>query len=212
MKILQITAGPISTNAYLVIGNDEKEAILIDTPPESSEEFMRLVEENNLEIRAITLTHSHWDHAADCGVLHDLLKAPVYIHKDDEYRLIDPMKHTIFPLPFEILPHKAEKYLEENKKINFGGSSLNIIHTPGHTEGSVCLIDNESKIIFGGDLIFAGSVGRTDLPGGDSIKMKKSLKEIVNKFPDDFIIYSGHGPETTLGIEKQSNPFLRGLN
>lgn len=208
MEIIKIEAGPVATIGYLVIDVKSKHAAIIDTPLESTTYFNSLIEERNLKVDAILLTHTHWDHIADCNKLSKLTKSNVYVHESDAYRLTDPMSHTIIPLPFNIEAVTDVENVESGSKIKIGSLEFEVIHTPGHTEGGVCYVEHSKGIIFAGDTIFKESIGRVDLPGGSMSEIINSIKTKLMSLPDSFIIYSGHGPSTTIGYERTHNPFL----
>ena len=209
MKILPVESGPVYTLGYLVIDEIAKKGVIIDTPLDSTDFFAENLAEQEIEITAIILTHSHWDHTAECPKIKKLTKAPIFIHKHDEYRIKNPYDHTIWKLPFEIEPFSADKYLDDGDEIGFGSLKFKVRHTPGHTEGSICLVDENKKFVFTGDTLFNLSVGRTDLPGGNSEQLMNSIYEKLLILPDDCIVFSGHGDTSTIGTERKYNPFLR---
>jgi hydroxyacylglutathione hydrolase len=178
---------------------------------ESSSYFVKLIRENNLQLAAIILTHSHWDHTADAPVLRKITGADIMMHPADEFRLLDPNLHSIFPLPFHLEGTKAQKYLNHLDILEIGKLKFEIRHTPGHTEGGICLIEHNNKSVFSGDTIFEDSVGRVDLPGGDWNTLKKSIYENIFILDDNYIIYPGHGNQTHVGWEKANNIFLKEL-
>ncbi|MDQ1266409.1 MAG: hydroxyacylglutathione hydrolase [Bacteroidota bacterium] len=210
MEIIPIEAGPIATNCYVVFDENSSKGVIIDTPPESVDIFTSLAKEKRLTIDAVLLTHSHWDHTADAAELNRRTKAPIFIHKADEYRLIAPMEHTVMTLPFEIEAAFPNNYLKDGALINCGKLTLEVIHTPGHTEGGVCFVERNNKVVFVGDTLFFESIGRVDLPGGSMLTLLDSIKSKLLSLPDDFIVHCGHGPDTTIGYERKNNPFLNG--
>ncbi len=209
MNIITLEAGPIATRCYLIYTEENNKAIIIDTPLDSTENFMYHIEKNALDVSLIILTHSHWDHTADAIKLKEKTDASVALHKLDEYRVLEPMKHSIVPLYFELTPFKPDLYLEEGMKIQLGESNcLEVICTPGHTEGGISLVERSEKVIFTGDTLFKNSIGRYDFPGSNYDDLMNSIKNKLFTFPDDFVIYPGHGMRTTIGAEKMYNPFL----
>jgi len=208
MEIYSIEAGPVQTMSYIAYDKATKDALIIDVPPDSSDSLFHFIEQNELKIHGIVLTHSHWDHTADVPELKKLLKAPVFIHRADEYRLQNPGKYSVWKLPFELSAFSADKYLEDNEKQEFGSLNFRVLHTPGHTEGGICIYFPEHKVLFSGDTLFNMSVGRTDLPGGDWETLYNSIKNKLLTLPDDIDVYCGHGEATTIGLERQFNPFL----
>ncbi len=208
MKIIPVVAGILETNCYLVVNETTRTALLVDVPPESKEIIINKLSEEGCALEAILLTHTHWDHSADAHQLKQETQAPLYVHSADYYRLLEPMKHTIFELDFTIEPCEADFKLEGGETLCFQTTTLRVLHTPGHTEGSVAFVCNDLKCAFVGDTIFYLSVGRTDLPGGDPALLQESLGRILNELPEDYILYVGHNQETTVGFEKNYNPYL----
>lgn len=208
MQIYSIEAGPVMTRGYLVYDENTREAAIIDAPPEGTNLYLNKIRDLELNIGAILLTHTHWDHSAEAPELKRKTGAPVFLHKSDEYRVISPDKHSIFELPFKLEPFKADNYLEAGQKLQLCSSECEILHTPGHTEGGVCIYFPKEKIVFTGDTLFNMSVGRVDLPGGDWNTLHNSIKEKLMKLPGDTNIYPGHGEPSTIDFEKKQNPFL----
>jgi glyoxylase-like metal-dependent hydrolase (beta-lactamase superfamily II) len=202
-----LEAGPVSTNGYLVADPDTRLAVVIDTPLGVCQPFADMASSNGYTIAAILLTHSHWDHTADCAALQRRTGAPVYVHPADAYRLTDPMAHTIWPLPFTIEPVADFLTLAHGQELSFGGLHFRVLHTPGHTEGGVSLVQGAHSRVFVGDTLFNGSVGRVDLPGGDEEQLISSIRRELFALPDDTLVYSGHGPETSIGRERVENPY-----
>ncbi len=207
METLTIISGPFDTNGYL-ISDEDGEAIIIDTPLESTQSFMKAVHRNHLNVKAIVLTHTHWDHTADAAELRRQTGAKIYTHKEDTYRVLSPNKFTIMRMPFELEAAKPDVELEGGEIIDIGNLKFEVIFTPGHTEGGICLFEKNNKSLFTGDTLFLGSIGRCDLPGGSMSDLIQSIKEKLLILGDDVKIFSGHGPTTTIGNERVSNPFL----
>ncbi len=208
MTIIPIEAGPVATIGYLIFDKKSQKGAIIDAPLESTTYFYSLITEKKITIEAIILTHSHWDHIADTAKLQRLTGAKVYVHAYDKYRLDEPMNHTIIPLPFNIEAVLDYEVIHHKDIITIGNLNLHVVHTPGHTEGGICLIEHEHKTVFAGDTIFNESVGRVDLPGGSMDTLLNSIRSELMILPDSFKIYSGHGPATTIGWERKRNPFL----
>jgi hydroxyacylglutathione hydrolase len=208
MKLVIIESGPAYTNGYLIFDELTQEGAIIDAPLECCDEFDKIIKEHNIKIKAILLTHTHWDHTGDTACLQDATKSDVYVHEADEYRLIDPMANSSYSLPFELKPCIPDKYLEDEQLIKVGKINIQVIHTPGHTEGSVCFVLAEEKIIFTGDSLFLESIGRTDLSGGNTQVLLNSIKSKILILPEDYTIYPGHGQSSTIRHEKKHNPFL----
>lgn len=207
MIIEPIESGPFFTVAYLVGDEPGGRAIIVDAPKDSAEPLLKAAARHNLIVELIVNTHGHWDHIADNAELNRLTNAPIAIHRNDEYRIQNP-EPVFFRLPFEIPPVKADKYLEEAEVLRVGKLELAILFTPGHTEGGICLYEAKGRILFSGDTLFAGSVGRVNLPGGNWDTLMNSIHESILTLEDDVIVYPGHGPPTTIGGERKRNPFL----
>ncbi len=207
MKIDKIISGPFDTNGYLV-SDDTGEAAIIDAPLESTHIFMKHIRNNQLKVTAILLTHSHWDHTADAPELRRQTGAKIYLHADDKYRVLEPNKFTIFRLPFNLEEFSPDVELAGNEEIKVGNMSIKAIHAPGHTEGGVCYSIEGRNVIFSGDTLFDGSIGRCDLPGGSLDTLLSSIHQKLLVYPDETIIYPGHGDSTTIRNEKDNNPYL----
>jgi len=192
-NIKRLSVGPLNTNCYCLIHG--KEAIIID-PGGNHDKILKAIE--GLRVKAIIGTHGHFDHVLAVPILKRKLIVPFLMHKDDLEILELFGSHMYLGEP-----PKPDKYVDEGDIITLGDSKLYVLHTPGHTPGSICLYDIEGKIIFSGDTLFKGAFGRTDLVGGDPEKMFDSLKKIFSLFNDDFRVYPGHGRETTIGAEKK---------
>lgn len=202
--------GPALTNTYIVIDESTNYAVVIDVPPGSLEFINRTLIEKGAELKEIWLTHTHWDHTADAPDLRDQHNVPVYLHKADEYRLQEPNSYTGgFPLPFEMRGIKADKYLKEGDELLIGHTKFRVLETPGHTEGGIVFINDDDNKVIVGDTIFKQSIGRTDLQGGDFEQLMESIKDKILTLPDEYVLYPGHGPKTTVGSERKHNPFIK---
>ena len=210
MKISTNTGGLAATNAYLIADENTGDAAIIDAPQNTVLPLLNVAKHNGWNIRYLLLTHGHWDHTSDHKVVTDAYPdAKVLIHALDEPKLITPGSR-IFTLPYKIPPRKADGFLEDGKTIHIGKQEFQIIFTPGHSPGHVVLYCPAESLLVAGDLLFAGAVGRTDLPDSDPAAMEISLQR-VTQLPDNTAVRPGHGPPTTIGQEKQSNPFLQGI-
>ncbi len=182
-------------------------AIVVDAPKDSAAELLSAARRHNLSIELIVNTHGHWDHIADNAELQQQTLAPIAIHRLDEPRIKNPVP-VFFRLPFEIPPTRAGRYLDAGNVVEVGDLKFEVLFTPGHTEGGICLYERTEKFLFSGDTLFAGSVGRVDLPGGDWDTLMTSIKNELLTLPDEVTVYPGHGPSTTIGRERERNPFL----
>jgi hydroxyacylglutathione hydrolase len=208
MNIYSITSGPVDTNGFLIHDAESNQAVIIDAPMGSAEWFLETADSLNTRIVALLLTHSHWDHTADIPELKRRTQAPLYLHPLDEYRLLDPNNYTGFRLPFTLEATTTDEHLTHGQTLEFGAIRFNVLHTPGHTEGGVCFYSPQNSFVVAGDTLFAGSIGRTDLIGGNYQQLIDSIFRELMTLPDDTIVYSGHTDPTTVGEEKLSNPFL----
>ncbi len=207
MKIHTNTGGLAATNAYLIADETTGDAAMVDAPQNTTAPLLNVARHNKWNIRYLLLTHGHWDHTSDHKVVTDAYPdAKVLIHKLDEPKLIKPGS-LIFTLPYTIPPRRADGYLEDGATINIGNLEFTIIFTPGHSPGHVVLYCPAESLLLAGDLLFAGAIGRTDLPDSDPAAMEQSLQRVA-ALPDDTAVRPGHGPPTTIGQEKKSNPFL----
>jgi len=208
LNIHTFTTGPVQTNSYVVVDPVTSSAVIIDAPPDSEEGIAKVLADANITPGALLLTHTHWDHTADAAPLKERFpEMLIYVHPDDEYRLVEPMRHTVWPLPFTIQPIAADRHLRQGDRFTLGSISFSVLHLPGHSEGSILFHDAANRVAFSGDVLFAGSIGRTDLPGGDFEALMRSIATRLMPLHDATRILPGHGPETTIGEERQRNPF-----
>ncbi|MGC9259727.1 MAG: MBL fold metallo-hydrolase [Phycisphaerae bacterium] len=207
MNIHTNTGGLAVTNAYLIADETTGVAALIDAPHNTVAPLLNVAKHNNWSIKYLLLTHGHWDHIGDHKVLTDQYpEARVLIHSLDEPKLAAPGS-LLFPLPYKIPPRKADGYLDDGRIIHIGNLEFTVLFTPGHSPGHVVLYCPAESLLMAGDLLFAGTVGRTDLPDSNPDDMQQSLRRVA-ALPDQTVVRPGHGPPTTIAAEKQSNPFL----
>ena len=200
--------GPVWTIGYLVYDAGAREAVVIDVPMWSGEKIYKRVRELSLSVKNIVATHGHWDHTGEMKKLKSLTAAVVCANKADEWMMIDPNGMVIAP-PEPIEPVKVEIPLADGSELSVGGITFSVIHTPGHSAGSICLYEANAKILFTGDTLFAGSIGRIDLPTGSMEEISKSIPEKIMTLPEDVKIYPGHGPGSTLKRERMENQFVQ---
>jgi hydroxyacylglutathione hydrolase len=208
MNILSFECGPISTRCYLLTDEASKECILIDCPPEAFSTLHRHEQFAELDLKEIIITHGHWDHTGDAAKFARDLGTPVAIHKLDEPFMQQP-GIVSGNLPPGIEACSADKYIDEDSVIRVGGSQLSVLHVPGHTPGHIALYHQDSNSLFAGDLLFYGSIGRTDFKGGDYDTLMESIRTKVLPLAADTTVYPGHGPNTTVQQERESNPFIQ---
>lgn len=202
MWVEQITAGFFITNAYVVGDPETKQGIVIDVPPESYDRLLAYIQKKSLKIIGIFLTHSHFDHFADAKKLQDVLKCPIYAHREELENLETPGSDGI-PFGIGLDPVKVDHFLEDQQTYSVGNLSFEVIETPGHTPGGVCFYFEKEKALFTGDTLFKGTHGRTDFPRCDMELLYDSLKKLAH-LSGDIVVYPGHNPETTtIGAEKK---------
>jgi len=212
LKLERREVGPFYSNSYLLWCDQTSEGIVVDAGDDAAA-ILDGVARNEVKVKAVINTHAHLDHI---GALADVVKelgVPVFMHADDmPIYNSTPDQATMFGLPAPGLV-EINRYLSDGEKIHFGDVTGEVIHTPGHSPGGVCLafVDETPPVLIAGDVLFAGSIGRTDLPGADHAAMIRTLKEVIAAQPEDMVVYPGHGPETTIGREKLTNPFLAPL-
>lgn len=192
------TVGPVATNVHLLADARTREAIAIDTAIPSVAWIAGELAARDWTLKLIVSTHGHWDHVGDNAAVSEQTGAPVAVHALDADRLRDPQPMWA---PFPIPPSVPAVELAEGGEVRFGSIRLEVLHTPGHTEGSVCLLDRDAGVLLSGDTLFARSFGRVDLPGGDPVAMAASLARLAT-LDDGLAVLPGHGRETTIGAER----------
>jgi glyoxylase-like metal-dependent hydrolase (beta-lactamase superfamily II) len=215
MIIESQAVGPFFKNGFVAGCEETREAVLID-PGDEVASLLAFAERSTLRIRYILLTHAHVDHVTGVAAAKRALNVPVFLHPDDQFlydRAVD--MGAMFGLKVEPQP-PIDVFYTPGQIIAFGNYEVRVLHTPGHCPGGVCLQigskGTAGKDLFVGDTLFAGSIGRTDLPGGDYDTLIASIRYVLLPLGDDAIVHSGHGPDTTIGQERRSNPFLTMAN
>lgn len=202
---------PFHKNGYVVACEQTGQAVLID-PGDEVDLLLDVVRRGRFDVQSILLTHAHVDHVTGVGRAKTAAPVPVYLHRDDRF-LYDaaPQHAAFFGLHCDPLP-AVDHYYDESQSLTFGEYDVSVHHTPGHCPGGVCLAIAKQGMrkldLFVGDTLFAGSIGRTDLPGGDHQLLIRSITQVLFSFGDEAKVYSGHGPQTTIGRERRTNPFL----
>lgn len=203
---------PFQKNGYIVGCESTHEAVVID-PGDEVDSLLDVIGDRSLRVRSILLTHAHVDHVTGVSRAKQALHASVYLHRDDQF-LYDaaPQQAAFFGLHCDALP-PIDRYYDLAEPLSFGDYEIGVHHTPGHCPGGVCLAIGRKGAnkddLFVGDTLFAGSIGRTDLPGGDYATLIRSITQVLFAFGDAARVHSGHGPQTTIGQERRTNPFLR---
>ena len=206
MEIIRVPAGVYAANCYIIYSKTTKDGIIVD-PGGDADDLSSYVKRNDLNIKHIILTHGHGDHIGGVIGLKASLGATVMIHEEDKDMLMDGEKNLSTSMAMGTVEVEPDVLLRDGDIIEIGDLKIEIIHTPGHTKGSICIKIGENIIT--GDTLFAGSIGRTDLFGGDYDSIIKSIKEKLMVYSDEVQVFPGHGTPSTVGRERVSNPFLR---
>jgi glyoxylase-like metal-dependent hydrolase (beta-lactamase superfamily II) len=202
-----LVTGPFQENCYLVARAEGQPCVLVD-PGDEADRIAERIEELGLEPELILNTHGHIDHIGAVADLQERYRIPFAIHPDDGFLLVEvEAQANLFGLSGYRDP-KVDRELEAGEIVEAAGFRFEIVHTPGHSPGHVALL--VENVVFGGDCLFAGSIGRSDLPGSDPLALRRTLQEVFLMWPDATRVYPGHGPATTIGRERRSNPFLTG--
>jgi hydroxyacylglutathione hydrolase len=204
-----VVVGTYQVNCYLYWDNRTKDGVIID-PGDNADEIIAEVKKAGFVPRAILLTHGHVDHIVAVEAVKREFTIPLVAGKGEQQLLAEPSLNfsTFHDAPISIT--KVEQLCEDEEIISFGSLALRVLSTPGHTPGGVCYLSETDGILFCGDTLFQGSIGRTDLPGGETELLIESIQKKILTLPDAIVCYPGHGPRTTVGAERRSNPFLTG--
>jgi glyoxylase-like metal-dependent hydrolase (beta-lactamase superfamily II) len=211
MNIHVLPAGPIETNAYLLTEPARGEAVLVDAPGEVWAEVEPVLRNEKCQLVELWLTHGHWDHMQGAAEVVRATGARVRAHADDRPLIETPEVMKRFMLPGqELEPVKVDAWVRPGETIAVMGTTAEVRHVPGHCPGNVLFYLQPAGLAFVGDALFAGSVGRTDLPGGDFVVLEQSIRSQIYTLPEATRIFPGHGPDTTVGEEKRNNPYVAG--
>lgn len=207
-NIIPVVTGPFQENSFIVWKESKNECILID-PGDDADQIISKVDTHDLVPKAIINTHAHLDHIGAVDDLKKFYHIPFYLHRD-EAMILDGYESSLsyFGLTPKPAP-KVDVWFKDEKEIKISKMTIKLFFSPGHTPGGTCLIIDGH--VFTGDTLFKGSIGRTDLPGGDYSILSNSLRKLVTEIPESYFIYPGHGPQTTLAVEKRENPYLTQL-
>jgi glyoxylase-like metal-dependent hydrolase (beta-lactamase superfamily II) len=208
-RVHVLPVGPLAVNCYIVEHVATRSAAVID-PGDDGGSILGRIEELALSVDSILLTHGHFDHVGAVGAVRATSKAKIHIHPDDIDRMKTARRQGLMFGLWVQDPPPPDVLVGEGDRVRFADREFRVTHTPGHTPGCVSYIMENEKMAFVGDLIFAGSIGRTDLPGGDYDALIQAVREKIFVLPDDTVLFPGHGPATTVGEEKRSNPFFAG--
>jgi hydroxyacylglutathione hydrolase len=208
MILKSLVVGPLAANCYIIGDGKTNEGVIID-PGGDAERILQVVKETGLVMRFIIATHGHFDHCAAMKMLKEELGCDFLLHKNDLFFVQRSKKSALnWGIVIEQAPD-PDRFVEDGDILTCGTIEMRILHTPGHSPGGICIYIPAEKLLFSGDTLFYGSVGRTDFDGGSMQELVTSIKEKLYTLPDDTILYTGHGENTTIGDEKRHNMFVR---
>lgn len=212
ITVEQLTFNPFQENTFLIY-DETKEALVVDPGcyfPEEKNRFKALIESKGLTLKGVISTHSHLDHVFGNQFIMNTFKVGLTIHKEDLQTLNLLTKTAeLYGIPNVEESPAPTNFIKEGEQIKFGHSVLEVVFVPGHAPGHIAFISHEDKFVINGDCLFQGSIGRTDLPGGNMEQLLTSIRTQLFTLPDDYTVYCGHGASTTIGYEKNNNPFLK---
>lgn len=210
MKIMYMVLGPFMTNTYILYNEATMEGLVVD-PSFSPQQYIKAIEEKKIHLTSIFLTHAHVDHMAGMNELRKAFpEARMYMDKRDRPFLRDPERNLSYMFPTPTLVDDADVWVKDGDEIVTSGYTFQVIDTSGHTPGGISFYLKKEGIVFTGDSLFQGSIGRTDFPGGSMKELTGSIRKNLFTLPDSTVVLSGHGEQTTIGQEKRTNPFLTG--
>ena len=209
MRIETFVAGPAETNGFLIADHEGGQAAIIDAPQGTAADMVAQAKQWNTPVAYLLNTHAHWDHYWDNAEIQQLAGAKFGIHTESAPLLKLPQARMC-GLNDDIPPSVPDFFLTEDLPVIVGDLKFEVLHCPGHCPGSVALFERKERVVFTGDVLFAGTIGRTDLPGGDFDQLIDSIRRQLLPLGDDVQVYAGHGPVTTIGRERRTNPFLTG--
>jgi len=205
IDVIRLVIGDLAANCYLIYSEATRNSIVID-PGGDEETILEEIRKKNLNIKYIILTHGHFDHIGAVKPIKEATGALVAIHREDGDHLLNPYKNLSFLMGYECIQTPADLLLEDGSTVMLDDTALTIVHTPGHSKGSICI--QMPGAIFTGDTLFKGSIGRTDFVDGNLEQILNSIRKKLMVLPDETIVYPGHGDSTTIGLERASNPFI----
>ena len=207
MKVGKFVLGPVATNCYIGINEETKECFIVD-PATCPPEFVSYIKNAGLTVKAVLLTHGHFDHIMGLDALLKEFPVPVYAHEAERDVLESEQLNSSASMLGQPYSFSGADYVTNRQELRVAGFEIRVIYTPGHTIGGCCYYIEKEKALFSGDTLFRGSVGRTDLPTGSMGQLVSSVRDRLFVLPDDTKVYPGHMEETTIGYEKKYNPFI----
>jgi len=205
MLLMRLVVGPLQVNCFIVADEKTKEAVVID-PGDDAADILKLIKEKDLKVKYIVNTHGHFDHIGANKAVKEATGAEILIHEADAPLMAKAAQQSSAFGMRAVSSPPADRFVKDGDVITAGEIALKVVHTPGHSQGGISLL--EQGVAFTGDSLFAGSIGRTDFPGGDLKTLLRSIKKNLMTLPDDTKVFSGHGPASTIGDEREENPFL----
>ena len=207
MKIKKYVVGMIGTNCYLVINEETKESVMVD-PGAYPAKVKNAVKEQGLKLKAVLLTHAHFDHIMGLSDVMEDVKVTIYVEEADIPMMTDGESNLSSTYVRGGYRFEEAVPVSDGQQLEIAGFQFRVIHTPGHTKGSCCYYLKDEGVLFSGDTVFYGSVGRTDFPGGSTAEIVRSLHKLVDSLPEETEVFPGHDASTTIGYEKRYNPFV----
>ncbi len=208
MILETLVVGPLAVNCYIV-GDEQTREVLVIDPGGNARDLLDVLRRHRLHVVAIVNTHAHFDHLFALNEVRAATGAPFWLHADDAPILAAAQASGALWGMYVAQPAPADGWLKEGDEVRAGAVTFRVLHTPGHSPGGICLLSDQ--VVFTGDTLFQFGIGRTDFPGGDYATLLRSIRDKLLTLPDDTIVYPGHGDATTIGAERQGNPFLRPL-
>lgn len=205
MELSTLPCGPISANCYFLADEITHNCLIID--PGDADPVLELIRNKGYALKGVLLTHGHFDHCMGVAEILHRENCDVWMHEDD-VELVDASSGYVSAMQYDLPPFSANHLLKGGEIISLDSIHLRVVHTPGHTKGGICFIDETNKNVFSGDTLFCESIGRTDLYGGSMCELARSVLDILFKLPDDYAVFPGHGEKTSIGYEKQHNPLV----
>ena len=206
LRLESLVLGPVQTNCYFAMNRETKELFLVD-PADHAERIIERIDMLQACPKAILLTHGHFDHIGAVRAVADHYGIPVFIEKEEAPLLEDASLNASLLMMGKAQSVRADRLLSDGETLQIAGFTVQVLHTPGHTAGGACFYLPEEEVLFSGDTLFCGSVGRTDLPTGSMRELRKSLHEVLFRLPDTTMVFPGHGESTDIAFEKKYNPY-----